>query len=39
VSGETPASFLGRLTAVNRTSPDALPDILPPWLSREVAAQ
>ena len=31
VAGETLASFLGRLAAVNRTSPDALLDILPPW--------
>ena len=31
VNGETLASFLGRLAAVNRTSPDALLDILPPW--------
>lgn len=29
--GETLASFLGRLAAVNRTSPDALLGILPPW--------
>ena len=31
VAGETLASFLGRLAAVNRTSPDALLDILPHW--------
>ena len=31
VAGETLASFLGRLAAVNRTTPDALLDILPPW--------
>jgi hypothetical protein len=31
VNGETLASFLGRLGAANRTSPDALLDILPPW--------
>jgi hypothetical protein len=31
VSGETLASFLGRLAAVNRTSPDALLETLPPW--------
>ena len=31
VNGETLASFLGRLAAVNRTSPDALLEILPPW--------
>lgn len=31
VNGETLASFLGRLAAVNRTSPDALLDVLPPW--------
>jgi TniQ len=31
VAGETLASFLGRLAAANRTSPDALLDILPPW--------
>jgi hypothetical protein len=31
VAGETLASFLGRLAAVNRTSLDALLEILPPW--------
>ena len=31
VAGETLASFLGRLAAVNRTTPEALLDILPPW--------
>ncbi len=31
VSGETLASFLGRLAAVNRTSPGALLEVLPPW--------
>jgi TniQ len=31
VNGETLASFLSRLAAVNRTSPDALLEILPPW--------
>ena len=31
VAGETLASFLGRLAAANRTSPEALLDILPPW--------
>jgi TniQ len=31
VAGEALASFLGRLAAVNRTSPDALLEILPPW--------
>jgi hypothetical protein len=31
VNGEKLASFLGRLAAANRTSPDALLDILPPW--------
>ncbi len=31
VTGETLASFLGRLTTVNHTSPDALLEILPPW--------
>jgi len=31
VTGETLASFLGRLAAVNRTSPAALLEILPPW--------
>ena len=31
MNGETLASFLGRLAVVNRTSPDALLEILPPW--------
>jgi hypothetical protein len=31
VAGETLTSFLGRLAAVNRTSPDTLLDILPHW--------
>ena len=31
VNGETLASLLGRLAAVNRTSPDALLDVLQPW--------
>ena len=31
VAGETLASFLGRLAAVNRTSPDTLLELLPPW--------
>jgi hypothetical protein len=31
VAGETLASFLGRLAAVNRTTPEALLGILPPW--------
>jgi len=31
VAGETLASFLGRLAAANRTSPDALLETLPPW--------
>jgi hypothetical protein len=31
VAGETLASFTGRLAAVNRTTPEALLDILPPW--------
>ena len=31
VNGETLASFLGGLAAANRTSPDALLDVLPPW--------
>ena len=31
VAGEALASFLGRLAAVNRTSPDALLETLPPW--------
>jgi hypothetical protein len=31
VAGEALASFLGRLAAVNRTTPEALLDILPPW--------
>ncbi len=31
VNGETLASFLSRLAAANRTSPDTLLDILPPW--------
>jgi hypothetical protein len=31
VAGETLVSFLGRLAVANRTSPDALLDILPPW--------
>ena len=31
VAGETLTSFLGRLAAVNRTSSDALLDILPHW--------
>jgi hypothetical protein len=31
VAGEALASFLGRLAAANRTSPDALLEILPPW--------
>jgi hypothetical protein len=31
VNGETLASFLGSLAAANRTSPDALLDVLPPW--------
>lgn len=33
VAGEALASFLGRLAVVNRTSPDALLEILPPWFS------
>jgi hypothetical protein len=31
VAGEALASFLGRLAAVNRTTPKALLEILPPW--------
>ena len=31
VAGETLASFTGRLAAVNRTTPEALLGILPPW--------
>ena len=31
MAGETLASFTGRLAAVNRTTPEALLDILPPW--------
>ncbi len=31
VAGEALASFLGRLAAANRTAPEALLDILPPW--------
>ncbi len=31
MAGETLTSFLGRLAAVNRTSPDALLDTLPHW--------
>ena len=31
VTGETLASFLSRLAAANRTSPDALLETLPPW--------
>ena len=31
VAGETLASFISRLAAVNRTTPEALLDILPPW--------
>jgi hypothetical protein len=31
VAGETLASFTGRLAAVNRTTSEALFDILPPW--------
>jgi hypothetical protein len=31
VAGEALASFLGRLAAANRTSPDALLEILPSW--------
>jgi hypothetical protein len=31
VAGETLASFIGRLATVNRTTPEALLDILPPW--------
>jgi hypothetical protein len=31
VAGEALASFLGRLAAANRTTPEALLDILPPW--------
>jgi hypothetical protein len=31
LNGETLASFLSRLAAVNRTSPGALLDVLPPW--------
>ena len=31
VAGETLASFLGRLAVVNRTTPDALLETLPPW--------
>jgi TniQ len=31
VAGEALTSFLGRLAAANRTSPDALLEILPPW--------
>ena len=33
VAGETLASFLRRLAAVNRTTLDALLGILPPWFS------
>ena len=31
VTGEALASFLGRLAAANRTTPEALLEILPPW--------
>jgi TniQ protein len=31
VTGETLASFLGRLATVNHTSPDTLLEFLPPW--------
>jgi len=31
VAGEALASFTGRLAAANRTTPEALLDILPPW--------
>jgi len=31
MAGETLASFTGRLAAVNRTTPEALLEILPPW--------
>jgi len=31
LAGEALASFLGRLAAVNRTTPEAVLDILPPW--------
>lgn len=31
LAGEALASFLGRLAAANRTTPEALLDILPPW--------
>jgi hypothetical protein len=31
VTGETLASFLGRLAAANRTSPGTLLELLPPW--------
>jgi hypothetical protein len=31
VAGEALASFLGRLAAANRTTPEALLDILPRW--------
>jgi hypothetical protein len=31
VAGETLASFIGRLAAVNRTNPEVLLEILPPW--------
>jgi hypothetical protein len=31
VAGEALASFLGRLAAANRTTPEAVLDILPPW--------
>jgi TniQ len=33
VAGETLASFLNRLAAVNRTSPETLLEALPPWFS------
>ena len=33
VAGETLASFLNRLAAVNRTSPQTLLEALPPWFS------
>ena len=33
VAGETLASFLDRLAAVNRTSPETLLEALPPWFS------
>jgi hypothetical protein len=31
IAGESLASFTGRLAAANRTTPEALLDILPPW--------